>query len=368
MKQKYQSKQNKTGRIAEIILEYILILGISLIFALYMSGRVGWFFFIAIIAAPIISILISFILSKFVVLEFSGDKTIILKNETKPIQIKLINNSFLPIPFVRIKIQNSSGLEIENGDFAISSYPKRSEEIQINVKGIYSGRGEIWVENARLYDFLGIVKFKIKINGGKMIFGVLPQAEEVSTRANYIGNVLSYMAGIESEETISGATNFTTTGFPGYDYREYVPGDSLRRINWKLSAGRQKLYVRLDEAAADSEMSMILYKVKKDINDAKGLSHALEKYAGTLYFFINNGICVHCLIFQKNTWEDHEIRTVDEVADFVSELAFYDEEKSITLPAKNDLKETCEIIFCFEEENSENNASVFYCVTGDDND
>ena len=35
---------------------------------------------------------------------------------------------------------------------------------------------------------------------------------------------------------------------PGYEHREYVAGDSPRRVNYKLSAKKQKLMVRLDES------------------------------------------------------------------------------------------------------------------------
>ena len=34
---------------------------------------------------------------------------------------------------------------------------------------------------------------------------------------------------------------------PGYDHRPYVPGDPIKRINWKLSSKRDIYMIRLDE-------------------------------------------------------------------------------------------------------------------------
>ena len=54
---------------------------------------------------------------------------------------------------------------------------------------------------------------------------------------------------------------FAFGGFPGYDNREYVPGDPLKRINWKQSAKRNKLLVRLDDEMAARAIHVVLDSV-----------------------------------------------------------------------------------------------------------
>ena len=48
------------------------------------------------------------------------------------------------------------------------------------------------------------------------------------------------------------------TGVPGYEHRDYVPGDPLKRINWKLSSKKDQLMVRLDEKVSSSSQVMRL--------------------------------------------------------------------------------------------------------------
>ena len=45
---------------------------------------------------------------------------------------------------------------------------------------------------------------------------------------------------------------------PGYEHRDYIPGDSLKRINWKLSSKRRHLMVRQDEPIALARLSVVL--------------------------------------------------------------------------------------------------------------
>ncbi|MBO7395493.1 MAG: DUF58 domain-containing protein [Ruminococcus sp.] len=51
---------------------------------------------------------------------------------------------------------------------------------------------------------------------------------------------------------------FSANTSPGYEHREYVHGDPLKRVNWKLSSKKDKLMVRLDEAVASVQPMIVL--------------------------------------------------------------------------------------------------------------
>jgi hypothetical protein len=44
----------------------------------------------------------------------------------------------------------------------------------------------------------------------------------------------------------------------GHEHRDYIIGDSLKKVNWKLSAKRQKLMIRQDEAINPSKITFVL--------------------------------------------------------------------------------------------------------------
>ena len=68
-----------------------------------------------------------------------------------------------------------------------------------------------------------------------------------------------------------------------YESREYIPGDPLKRINWKQSAKRDKLLVRLDDEMASKSVTVLLdsvfirYGVNVDDESFTDLLHSYSR-------------------------------------------------------------------------------------------
>ena len=81
---------------------------------------------------------------------------------------------------------------------------------------------------------------------------------------------------------------------PGYEHREYIPGDSLKRINWKLSSKRRHLMVRQDEPIALARLAVVM-----DFRRSRGAEptaahleaeeHLIETALGFLMLCARNG-------------------------------------------------------------------------------
>lgn len=106
----------------------------------------------------------------------------------------------------------------------------------------HCGSVEFTVENSRCYDFLGLFSFSVGFDG----IHRKKSSEETITR------ILIAPLPIKPEPCPDLAALSRSTFRPkpggGYaeavEFREYVPGDSVREINWKLSAKTDKTIVR----------------------------------------------------------------------------------------------------------------------------
>ena len=61
------------------------------------------------------------------------------------------------------------------------------------------------------------------------------------------------------EDTENPSNNLLVwSGEPGYEFREYVPGDPLQKIHWKLSAKYETLMVRKNEGSSAGKKLLII--------------------------------------------------------------------------------------------------------------
>ena len=65
-----------------------------------------------------------------------------------------------------------------------------------------------------------------------------------------IDKTVEYLEKTDDNEEETNETALSPTGQPGYDHREYYPGDPIKRINWKMSSKKDVYMIRLDEKVA----------------------------------------------------------------------------------------------------------------------
>lgn len=162
--------------------------------------------------------------------------------------ISVIKESVLPTPVITLFVHTSSGIrELEYRQYRFSMSENKKLDIDLDIVPVVSGPSEVFIDKAVISDYLGIFRFKIRNFSGdsKKIFTSpeIPLIENGSEMMKMIYDSVS-----ESDDELSD-TSLMISGVPGYEYREYVPGDSLKKINWKLSTKRNQLFVRLDEAS-----------------------------------------------------------------------------------------------------------------------
>ena len=243
---------------------YILALVFAVIFALYFNANVGWFMLIALILAPVMSVLLAWITSKGIFVAFFMEESIMSKGDKCYMEVNIKNRSIFPTTPIEVIILNGEGVKSKEVSVLCSVGPRTSSVVSIEYEARISGPSIVGVEEIRITDYLGLVSFKVKkyddtISRKKV--KVIPDIADISVKDDRILKIMqASMNADDSDDTVE-SSMYTFGGFPGYENREYVPGDPLKRINWKQSAKRDKLLVRLDDEMASKSVIVILDSV-----------------------------------------------------------------------------------------------------------
>ncbi|MCH5196466.1 MAG: DUF58 domain-containing protein [Oscillospiraceae bacterium] len=225
---------------------YIQIVFFAALFLIFISGDIGWALIYTVGGIIVISLAL-FLLSKnrFSVKlgELSGVASV---NEKIEFEVTLKKKGFCVLPYVEVCIDAEHEIRLRT-----SLVFRNSVSIKGSFRANHSGLNRVRLTNVILRDFAGLVQISVPFEEETQK-GVLPK------KVDYKGpevfpSVLPDDSG-EAEEGVS----VMHGGLPGYEHREYTAGDSLRRVDYKLSAKKQKLMVRLDESAGYSSTNLFI--------------------------------------------------------------------------------------------------------------
>lgn len=321
------------------LMEYLVALFFVGIFALYCSGRVGWFLVLVLVLTPLLSMIYAVFSARF--LEITGEVNgqIYSKGDHLLLKLTIVNRGWLPSAFLRMELLENSHWKTENRQLMLAVAPKSREGIQISYQAQYAGGSEIGVEKICVCDFLGLLAIPIKEEHKlRWRVGVIPEIQGVSMIEDFLKEVLQEMSGqSESEETIDASTD-TFGGFPGYEYRTYRPGDPIKRINYKLSAKKDELWVRLDEKQAISTVYLMLdpYYVHEG-EGAIEIQHTLEVMLGITQSLLLHDFVVEVWFKGDEGIEYQAISGEEQIVNLAKILALYQFEsvrRPMELPAQ----------------------------------
>ena len=339
-------KKTKPAELIGGLINYLAAVALAVIFALYLSGRVGWFLVTAFVAAPIISVLMTLIFVRRIYVSCDADMLTMCKGDSCVITVSVTNGTFLPTPPVLVDMTDTPAVEAENPYRSISVLPFDTESFEVSYKAKICGPANIGVKSIRVSDYFGFVSFEIKsADIIQMTFtaAVIPDIPDVSLSDPVVSRAAELSAfSDDSEETVEAQTS-GFGGFPGYENREYVPGDPLKRVNWKQSAKRGKLLVRLDDETVSSAVTVILdSSFDKDsvfipavISEEKFSGEnsenitclmaqdAVEQSLGMTRALMLGNFSVNFYLTGKNGWECFPAADENDLAAIRTELASY---------------------------------------------
>ena len=204
------------------------------------------------------------------------------KKEAKTGTVTIHNNSFLSVAklYCRINLKNCLTLESETLVLGLSAAPKGETEGAFEVFSDYCGYLQAEVVDILLMDWIGIVPVRCK---------VAISAKTAVQPDTFAPNVFLSMLPVVREDADAWSQiqkgNDQTEVF---SLRDYVPGDSLRQIHWKLSSKRGELIVR--EASLPIEKSLLIFWDKNtQETSAKEMDAIAECVVSVCQAILNRG-------------------------------------------------------------------------------
>ncbi len=336
----------KKAAIIKGIINYIFAMIFAIIFGLFLDANVGWFILVTLVLAPFLSVFFAWLSSRMIQISCEMEDALLSKGDTCNMVIRVRNLSIFPTPPIAIQMSNEAGIRCDNKELLVSVLPRGSQTFEVKFKANICGSSMVGIEKVRVTDYLGL--FSIAVNrleyeALRKNVAVIPNIAELSARDDNLMKVMqSSLHMDDSEETVD-SNAFAFGGFPGYDNREYVPGDPLKRINWKQSAKRNKLLVRLDDEMAARAIHVVLDSVfeknKVDLQRAGELSQyrdlekdeilpkiaedAVENALGMMRVLICHNYSVNFYVRMNREFSCYDIQDEVDLEEVRLELAHY---------------------------------------------
>ncbi|MBQ8827453.1 MAG: DUF58 domain-containing protein [Oscillospiraceae bacterium] len=257
-------KENELVQKLSSVFGYLLAMVLCVYFALYMSAPAGWTIFYILAAAPLFSLVLLAVVKFTDCLEItaSADSAMVYKNEDFYYKIKIRNKSILPVPIIIIRMKTCEGIRSENGfkPFSVSVYTKGTAEFKIKYTASMWGSAPIGIDSVYISDFLNLVSLPLfRDKDFTSVIKVFPDIPDIPSDSPLIKTAAETIRFSDECEDTKESDSFNFFGgMPGYTHREYVEGDPVKRINWKLSLKRDSYMVRLDDEVEAMQQVIVL--------------------------------------------------------------------------------------------------------------
>ncbi len=303
------------------IFSLIAVAFLVFIFTFYVDGEMGIILIAFLLTAPILSFILTFYARSRVNIKLVCDAYVKKGNELE-IKIIIEKESRFPVAFIDVELF-ASGVFADNSKFYRASiFNEKKIEFSVKLPAVTGGNGQIGIKNAYSSGFLGFIKMKLtkELPENKSV-GVIPEIPEINASSILFRSIADVVLTTEEDDENETTMLFSTNTAPGYEHREYVPGDSLKRINWKLSARKSNLMVRLDEAASAVQPSIILdlYRSKEsdEVTALKNEEKTLQSVFGLMQLMLKQGIAC---TFIYRTYDGSTVAESVDNPDFLSQL------------------------------------------------
>ena len=279
------------------VFSYIVVLFSAMTYAVLFDRNAGSIMTVFLIVVPVVSVFLTVYASRKMNFEFVTDENILKKNCRSTFSIHVSKDTFLPLPVISFELTVSEHFRRPEFDiYRFSMSENRDISIDIELVPEVCGNAVVSLGKYYITDYLGIFRFRIRTSEISENIIIMPEIREADDYGGIIHSIYATLPDNDDENSsvyVSGRT-----AVPGYEYRSYVPGDSLKKINWKLSSKRNELFVRKDESGGITLPNIILdiTQFGEDRKKRSGLSVLEQITEGALSLLnecIKNGIeCV----------------------------------------------------------------------------
>ncbi len=298
---------------------YIFIMIVSVLFMLFLDGPGGTYLIIVTSAALIISFGIFLWTKAKLSYSLKLSEDVLNKGDILNVELVLGKKGFLPTSMIKFVFSDCPLLYSETNEInSIVIFGHDEEIVEKSFRATFFGSGRTGVEKVVVSDYLGIFCYEIIDRNLMQSVRIYPDIPDVSGKDSFARSLADAVAFDDSEETTRSADSIC--GTPGYEHRQYFPGDNLKLINWKLSAKRGELLVRKLEGTGNAEQVFALafdnfYFAESQL--------AAEAMLGLIMNFAKAELPVRVIVFIDDRWLEMPINNLGDLQQFRYDMTAY---------------------------------------------
>lgn len=220
-------------------LTYAVVIILLALFYIYCNSYMPLIILIIALCSPLFTFVFGLLASRKISAGVKAVSKSALPNNGVKLAVVLKNNSFIPVSAVNITVEIESVTD--------SAYVKRKIRTALSAKeteSVYLGLSSrhctvlnCRIKKVRCCDAFGLFSYKIRTEKGEDSIVIMPK-----TLKNGL-NISKSNYSVTESDTYS-ETQKGDDSSQVFDVRDYVPGDDIRRIHWRLSSKQDNMIVK----------------------------------------------------------------------------------------------------------------------------
>jgi uncharacterized protein (DUF58 family) len=272
------------NRIIFGILWVLSIVGIS-----FYGGPVSYGIFLVLTSVPLISLIyLLYVFFTYRIYQEIGSKDLVA-NTAVPYFITLQNERRVLFSNIRVQFYTTfseiAGIDPDR-EYELS--PRSGIKLETNLICRYRGEYEVGIKRITLTDFFDLIRFSF----------AFPEPLRVKVKPDYETDMIPS----DEEDFLSYHEHLRKAEYPDVITGDYVPGDEIKRINWKQTAKTGKLKVRKLTGEERNGILLIPDTCRHSSDEYEYIpseSRILNSLLSLSLYYLKKGIPVSLLALQK---------------------------------------------------------------------
>ena len=219
------------------IINYIVLMLISIFGLLFYHNYAMLIILIIMAVMPFFSNICAYIISKKMKINLEIEQVSVAKKHNIYLKIKVDNPTIFSTDNVvlQIRVYNAFYNNDEIFTIVVPASAKETRQIEWSFNSKYSGRVIATLESVKVKDVFRVFTFNCDAKSETEII-VMPDSKKIENNFQ----MLSEGEGEQNEVQYRKGSDVSEIS----EIREYIPGDKLQSIHWKLSAKQDKMMVK----------------------------------------------------------------------------------------------------------------------------
>ena len=218
---------------------YGILMLIAFWFLLVYPGYLPVILFLFFTIWPLVLWALSIYMNANIEMDCRAEENLCHKDQGVELKIFVKNKCFMPVTKGELAVSYEYPNHCQNGreKIYIWAHSRSEKSFPVKIQTPYAGKLNIHVERLVLYDYFRLFKRKKRIDYSKTVT-VYPALNKL----NLVVEQKRYVNTLDSE-TYSDAIHGDDPS-EIFGIREYIPGDKIQRIHWKLSSRTDELVIK----------------------------------------------------------------------------------------------------------------------------